>query len=118
VKPHVDSTAFGRITIEGRAYDHDVVIAPSGEIANRWTTLPNPAGSHRVTLDDAERLLAYGAPRLVIGAGQSGLLRLSPEARTYLQQHGCEVILAPTPQAIEAFNAAAEPVTALLHLTC
>lgn len=118
MKPHVDATSFGRITIEGRTYDHDVVIAPSGQIANRWTTLPNPAGSHRVTEEDARRLLELGAGRLIIGTGQHGVLKLSPDAKAYLDQEACPVTLAPTPRAIELYNQAEAPVTALFHLTC
>ena len=71
-----------------------------------------------MTLADAERLLAEGADQLIIGTGQSGVLRLSEEAQTFFDRQGCEVTLAPTPEAIEQFNAATEPVTGLFHLTC
>jgi hypothetical protein len=118
VKPHTDSTAFGRITIDGRTYDHDVLILPSGEIVSRWEALPNPAGSHHVTEQDAQRLLDLGAGPLIIGTGQSGVLGLSREAKAYLDGQGCAVILARTPGAIELYNAAEGPVTALFHLTC
>ena len=118
MKPHIDGTAFGSITIDGVDYDHDVVILPSGEIVSRWKVLPNPAGSHRVTEEDVRHLLELGAGPLVIGTGQHGVLRLDAAAKAYLDQQGCAVTLAPTPEAIELYNASEGPVTALFHLTC
>jgi hypothetical protein len=118
MKPHIESTSFGRITIDGHTYDQDVVILPSGEIVSRWEALPNPAGSHRVTEDDARRLVKLGAGPLIIGTGQSGVLKLSPDAKAHLDKQGCAVALAPTPEALELYNASEGPVTALFHLTC
>jgi hypothetical protein len=118
MKTHVDGTSFGRITIGGRVYTHDVVLTPAGEVADRWTVLANPAGSHRVAEEDAKYLAAQGAPRVIIGTGQYGALRLSKEAEALFRRQGCEVTLVPTPEAIELYNAATEPVTALFHLTC
>jgi hypothetical protein len=97
-----------------------VPVVPHGANARALSPTTGTARrlAHRVTLEDAERLLALGADRLIIGTGQSGVLHLNQEAQAYFEQHGCEVSLAPTPEAIEHFNAAAEPVTALFHLTC
>ena len=118
MKPHIDSTAFGRISIDGRTYDRDVVVLASGEIVSRWEALPNPAGSHRVTEADARRLVELGAGSLIIGTGQSGVLRLDPEAKAYLDQQGCGLTLARTPEAIALYNQTDGPLTALFHLTC
>jgi hypothetical protein len=120
VKPHIDGTAFGSITIEGVDYDHDVVVTPAGEIVERRKELSKRATgtSHVVSKDEAEFLLGLGARRLIVGSGQSGVLRLSDEARALFNQHGCDLTIAPTPEAIELYNAAGEPVTAMFHTTC
>ncbi len=40
----IDSTTFGTITIDGKTYEHDVVVRLSGEVvkhgATQWYTLP------------------------------------------------------------------------------
>jgi hypothetical protein len=118
MKAHVDGTSFGRITIGGRVYTHDVVLTPAGQVADRWTVLANPAGSHVLAEEDAEYLAAQGAARVIVGTGQYGALRLSEDAEACFRQHGCEVTVAPTPEAIALYNAATEPVTGMFHLTC
>jgi hypothetical protein len=46
------------------------------------------------------------------------VLKLSLEANAHLEKQGCAVTLAPTPEAIELYNACEGPVIALFHLTC
>jgi len=120
MKPHIDGTAFGRITIDGREYRHDVVLTPGGEIAQRRKELSSEVTgtSHVVSEAEARHLLDQGAAQLIIGTGQYGALKLSDEAAAYLKQQGCVVTLAPTPEAVKLYNAATESVTAMFHLTC
>jgi hypothetical protein len=35
MKPGIDATEFGSITVEGAVFDHDVVISPDGEVSKR-----------------------------------------------------------------------------------
>ena len=35
MKPRIDATDFGSITVEGTVFDHDVVISPDGEVSKR-----------------------------------------------------------------------------------
>ena len=53
MKPHVDGTAFGSITIDGVDYHHDVVLTPAGEIVERRRELSKRATgtSHVVSKD-------------------------------------------------------------------
>jgi len=120
MKPRIDDTSFGRITIDGDVYSHDVIITAGGEVTRRRRDLSKKVTgtSHIVSQVEAEYLLELGAKRLIIGSGQYGALHLSDEAEAFLRKAGCAVTVAPTPQAIEAYNIAAEPVTALFHLTC
>jgi hypothetical protein len=119
-KPHVEGTVFGSITIDGEVYNHDVVLTPAGKVVERRKELPKrvTGTSHVVSKEEAEYLVELGAERLIIGTGQYGALTLSEEAAGYLREKGCTVTLAPTPEAIEHYNAATEPTTAMFHLTC
>ena len=120
MKPHIDATSFGSITIGGEEYNYDVVIDASGAVHERQKKLSKKVTgtSHIVSKDEAKHLLNQGAERLIIGTGQSGVVRLSDEAVAHLREKGCAVSLAPTAEAIDLYNAAAEPVAAMFHLTC
>ena len=120
MKPHIDGTAFGSITIDGQDHSYDVVLTAAGEVVERRKELSkrHTGTSHVVSEAEAEYLLDQGAARLIIGTGQYGALGLSDEAKAFLDKKGCAVTLASTPEAIELYAAAAEPVTAMFHLTC
>ena len=55
---------------------------------------------------------------LIVGTGQEGNVRLSPEASDYFDGKGCRVLLQPTPEAIRSFNQSHEKKIALMHVTC
>jgi hypothetical protein len=74
--------------------------------------------SHIISLEEAKHLYQKGAERLVVGAGQYGLVELSAEAAGYFEERGCGVDLWPMQEAIEAWNDAEGAVLALFHITC
>lgn len=119
MKPRIDHTQFGSITIEGRVSEHDVIIRLSGQVDKRKKKLSKAiyGTSHIISLDEAKYIYENGAERLVIGTGQQGLVKLSSEAAEYLQ-HKCQVKLLPTQEAIQAWNEAEGAVIGLFHVTC
>jgi hypothetical protein len=120
MKPKVDGTAFGSITIAHEEYDHDVIIRLSGEVEKRKKKLSKAlyGTSHIVSLAEAQYVYEAGAQRLIVGTGQGGNVTLSDEAKNYLQQVGCEAQMLPTPKAIRAWNEARGAVIGLFHVTC
>lgn len=118
----IDSTAFGSITIDGTVYDHDVLIHLSGEVARRRKKLSKKiyGTSHVISLEEARYVYEKGCGTLVLGAGQYGNVKLSPEAAEFFTKHDCRVILQPTPDAIKTYNdAGAQAGTiGLFHVTC
>ncbi|MHC4355764.1 MAG: Mth938-like domain-containing protein [Planctomycetota bacterium] len=120
MKPSIDDTKFGSITISGELYEHDVVIRLSGKVKKRKKKLSKAVHgtSHKVSLDEAEHIFQAGAERLIVGTGQSGLLDLSPEAAEFFRQNAVAVELLPTPKALEAWNAAQGAVIGMFHVTC
>ena len=120
MEPRIDATRFGSITIGGKVIDHDVVIRLDGRIKKRKKKLSKDVygSSHTVALPEAEHVYEEGAERLVVGAGQSGLLQLSEEALQYLTQRDCAAEILPTPQAIQAWNRSTGAVVGLFHVTC
>ena len=96
----IERTAFGTITIDGKTYDHDVVIRLSGEIVKRKKQLSKKyyGTSHVLSKDEAKFVFEKGCEQLIIGSGQVGNVHLSPEAEAYFTKKGCKVLLQPTPE--------------------
>jgi hypothetical protein len=120
MKPRIDGTEFGSITIDGERIDHDVLIRLSGEVAKRKKKLSKAVfgTSHVVSLAEAEFIYEKAAERLIVGAGQNGMVELSPEAGDYFARHHVEVDLSPTPDALARWNKARGKVIGLFHVTC
>jgi hypothetical protein len=116
----IDSTEFGSITIDGLTYSHDVFIRLSGKIRKRKKKLSKKlyGTSHIVSLEEAEFIYEKGSELLIVGTGQYGSLRLSPEAAEFFARKDCQVVAEPTPRAMLAFNQAKGHKTGLFHVTC
>jgi len=116
----IERTAFGSITIDGKTYDHDVIIRLSGEVVKRKKKLSKKyyGTSHVISKDEAKFVFEKGCKQLVIGSGQMGNVNLSPEAEAYFAKAGCKVLLQPTPEAIDLFNRSWERKAGLFHVTC
>jgi hypothetical protein len=120
MKPKIDTTEFGSITIAGEIYDHDVQIRLDSQVKKRKKNLSKEVygTSHTISLAEAKHIRDKGAERLIVGTGQTGLVELSEEATAYFKDKGCQVKLLPTPQAIDAWNKAEGAVIGLFHVTC
>jgi hypothetical protein len=120
MRPSIDGTAFGSITIAGEVYEHDIVIRLSGTVKKRKKKLSKAeyGTSHMVSLAEAEHIFEPGGKWLILGSGQSGSVELSEEAAAFFREHGCKVQLLPTPQAIAVWNAARGAAIGMFHVTC
>ena len=120
MRPRIDGTQFGSITIDGSVIEHDVLIRLSGEVKKRKKKLSKAVfgSSHTIALEEAEYLFEQGADRLIIGSGQNGMVTLSAEAAAYFRKAGVRVDLSPTPEAIHQWNKAKGSAIGLFHVTC
>jgi hypothetical protein len=120
MKPNIDRTAFGSITVEGTSFEHDVLIRLNGLVEKRKKKLSKAiyGTSHILSLDEAKHVYEKGTQRLIIGTGQYGNVTLSDEAADYFKRKQCQVDLLPTPQAIQVWNESEGPVISLFHVTC
>jgi hypothetical protein len=116
----IERTTFGTITIDGKTYEHDVVIRLSGEVVKRKKKLSKKyyGTSHVLSKDEAKFIFEKGCKQLILGSGQAGNVHLSPEAEAYFAKKGCEVLLRPTPEAIRLFNRSRAKKAGLFHVTC
>ena len=116
---HVDAYSFGRITIDGVDYDHDVFVE-HGRIRKRHKKPSKPRkdefGHTPLT---AEEDLPWGAARLWIGTGASGRLPVAEDVQDEARRRGIELLMRPTPEMVKLVNAALPPDTNLvIHVTC
>ncbi len=120
VKPEINSTQFGSITIEGEKIENDVLIRLGGEVDKRKKKLSKAiyGTSHVISLDEAKYVFEDGAEQLIIGTGQTGLVELSEEAAGYFKKKKCQVKMLPTPEAIRLWNESDGAIIALFHVTC
>lgn len=90
MKPRIDGTEFGSITIDGSDIEHDVLIRLSGEIKKRKKKLSKAVfgTSHTISLEEAEYIFEKGTEKLIVGSGQNGMVTLSkPKFLTF--QRAC-----------------------------
>ena len=98
----LDATEFGSITVDGKTYEHDVIIRLSGKVERRRKRLSKEkyGTSHIVSKAEAKFVFEDGCNLLIVGAGQEGNVRLSPEAGEYFEKKHCRVLAQPTPEAV------------------
>ncbi|MGB5895257.1 MAG: MTH938/NDUFAF3 family protein [Ignavibacteriaceae bacterium] len=120
MKPRIDNTSFGSITIEGKVFDHDVFINLNGEINKRKKKLSKKhfGTSHIISLEEAKHIYEEGVEKFLVGSGQTGMVTLSDEASEFLDQMNCNVFIIPTAGAIEKWNKESGSVIGLFHITC
>lgn len=116
----INGTEFGSITIDDELYSHDVLIRMSGKIEKRKKKLSKElyGTSHILSEEEARFIYEKGSGLLIIGTGQSGNLRLSPEAARFFAEKDCRVLAEPTPKALVRFNETKGKKIGLFHVTC
>ncbi len=120
MRPKIDDTWFGSITVEGTRYEHDIVIRMTGKVCKRKKALSKDVygTSHMLSRDEIRDLYRPRADRMIIGTGQEDQVRLSREAAAFLAERKVEAILLPTPKAMKEWNRTEGNVLGLFHITC
>ena len=120
MKPRIENTSFGSITVEGETFDHDILIRLNGDIKKRKKKLSKKyyGSSHTISREEAEYVYEKGAQKLLIGSGQTGMVKLSNEAADLFNMKNCFVEILPTGKAIEKWNEERGFLIGLFHITC
>jgi len=114
--PKIEHYEFGRIVVDGREYDRDVIIFPDKVRSNWWRR-----EGHGLCLRDLEEVIDYNPEALVIGTGYYGFMRVPKDVIRTLRERGIEVYIAKTKEACRIYNELTEKgkrAVAALHLTC
>jgi len=113
----IEHYSFGRIVIDGKEYNKDIIITTQGVIPNWWRR-----EGHRLSIEDLEGRIDFNLDVLIIGTGYYGVMKVPEEVIEELRKRGIkEVIVKPTKEACKIFNEFLKKgveVVAALHLTC
>ena len=111
----IDSYQFGEIVIDGKKYSSDVVIFPDRVRDDWWRKT-----GHELCLGDIAGVMTENPEVLVVGSGDSGLMKVLPEVEQAAQARGIKLIVETTDKACNAYNqlSHSQKVVATLHITC
>ncbi|MEV4410472.1 MTH938/NDUFAF3 family protein [Catellatospora sp. NPDC049609] len=118
--PKVLSLAWGEIEVEDIGPVKDAMLFPGGGGEWDWR-VTGTRHSPGIQPADVAPLLAAGATTVVLSRGQQLVLEVMPETEALLAEHGVDVHIAETREAIRVYNLLADAgvsVGALLHSTC
>lgn len=120
MKPTLNGTKFGSIDVGNERIKHDILIRLDSTVEKRKKELSKEifGTSHTLSRAEAEHIYERGAEGLLIGGGQFGRVKLSPEAEEYFQERECQVEIYPTPKAIQRWNEVQGDWIGLFHVTC
>ncbi|MEM2482750.1 MAG: Mth938-like domain-containing protein [Candidatus Nezhaarchaeales archaeon] len=111
---HIDEYEFGKIVIDRRKYNRDVIIT-SKNVREWWRVK-----GHEVCVKDLEVIENEDLEVLIIGTGYFGIVKVLPEVEEWAEKKGVELIALPTREACNLYNEKSreKKVIAALHLTC
>lgn len=115
----IEKFSFGSIQIDGETYEHDVVI-DQGEIKKRKK---KPSKKFRDKFGHTplsiEERIPWKCRQLIIGNGFSGALPVMDAVKRKAEKRGVELIILPTPKAVERLNKeSTDDTNAVIHVTC
>ena len=110
--------SFGVLRIDGRPFEHDVVI-DRGEIRDRRK---KPSKKFRDDFGHTPLSIAEDIPwkcrQLVIGTGAYGRLPVMKEVEREAKRHKVKLLILPTIKAIEVLQEDPADTNAIIHVTC
>jgi len=120
MKPRIQKTSFGSITVGGEKIRHDIYITLEGKVKKRKKKLSKAVHgtSHTISADEIRHVFEKRAEGIIIGTGQYGVAELSGEAGEFLKSKNCRADLLPTPEAIQRWNEVEGKWIGLFHITC
>ena len=111
----IDSYQFGLIVINGKKYTSDVIISPDSVKANWWRK-----SSHDLRVEDIAEVITENPEVLIVGTGDSGLMKVLPEVPQAIESQGIKLIIEVTDKACHIYNqlCRSQRAVAALHITC
>ena len=114
-QPRIETIRFGKIIIDGHAYNRDVIVLPDRVLPNWWRV-----EGHLLSYEDLQQALMAPPEVLVIGTGIFGRMQVPDEVRESVEEQGIELQALATREACALYNQLSQDklVVAALHITC
>ena len=118
--PEISRAGPGEVAIGKKTYSRDIYISVGGKVKKRDADQAKElyGTSHTVGSKELEKVCKGGPEVLFIGAGRSGKVELTEDARRYLAQRSIKCEILPTIKAVEGYNKSKLRKAALIHVTC
>lgn len=118
--PRIESVSFGVVVVNGEEFPGDIYIRVDGKLGKRKKKAARKkyGTSHLVDAEELQKVCKGSPKTVIIGAGFQGMVRLTEDAKRFLDSLGSDWRILRTPEAVDAYNAAKGPKALLLHVTC
>jgi hypothetical protein len=112
---HIDNYSFGKIVIDGKAYTSDIIVYPGRVDASWWRK-----EGHYLREEDLVDIVAAAPEVVIIGTGNSGVMRVPQKTVDFLESKGIRVFVETTGEAVKIFNEqhGGGKTVGAFHLTC
>jgi hypothetical protein len=108
---------FGEMIVNGKKYRNDIIVdSRKGVIIPRWWR----EEGHYLQKKDIEKVITKEIEVIVIGTGESGMMKVAEEVKEWFSTIGKKVIIKPTEEARKLYNKLSNTnkVIGMFHLTC
>lgn len=111
----IESYTFGKIVIDGKSYDSDVILYRDIVYPNWWRM-----SGHLLQKDDIKKYVKMKPKKLIVGTGHNQMMKVDLETQTFLKEENIDIVIEPTSKAWKTFNSISthKDVMAAFHLTC
>ena len=111
---HINDYSFGKIVINSKTYTSDVIVYPDRVDPSWWRK-----EGHYLQPEDLTDIVAAGPDTVIIGTGNSGVMKVPEETRNFLEARGIKVFIEKTGKAVQLFNKqSGVKIIGAFHLTC
>lgn len=116
--PEIKKLKFGSITVNGKVYDHDLLIE-KGEVKKRKKGPSQELINYGHTPLSELEYIPWDCDTLVIGIGMSSKLPVTDKLKEIAKQKNVTLILLRTPEAVEFYTKNYSlRVNSVFHITC
>jgi len=112
----IDEYTFGRISVNGKVYEKDIIIYPDGQVQDSWWR----ESGHKLCIDDIHDLIETDLEMIIAGTGSPGLMKAEEELIELLTKKGILFKALPSEEAMQLYNNLymEKRIGACFHLTC
>ena len=113
---HINSYQFGKIVIDGKNYENDLIICGEKVQPDWWRKQ-----GHSLAANDLKTILKAKPSVLVVGCGASGMMDVPDQTKQALKERDIQLEAFDSYKAVQKFNEFSEAgvnVAAAIHLTC